>query len=75
MRARSSSSPIPFNAVLILLAMGAALYHMRIGMQVVIEDYIAKNWTKIILLMLNTFIVRCPLRCRRLQRPRTRNLI
>lgn len=47
----------PINAVLILLSVGAALYHMRIGMQVVIEDYIAKNSTKMILLMLNTFVV------------------
>lgn len=47
----------PVNAVLILLTTGAALYHMRIGMQVVIEDYIAKTSTKMILLMLNTFVV------------------
>jgi len=46
----------PFNAVLILLAVGAALYHMRLGMQVVVEDYIAKNGTKAVLLILNTFI-------------------
>jgi succinate dehydrogenase / fumarate reductase membrane anchor subunit len=46
----------PVNAVLILLAIGAALYHMRLGMQVVIEDYIAKNGAKTVLLILNTFI-------------------
>ena len=46
----------PFNAVLILRAVGAALYHMRLGMQVVVEDYIAKNGTKAVLLILNTFI-------------------
>lgn len=46
----------PFNAVLILLAVGAALYHMRLGMQVVVEDYIARNSTKAVLLILNTFI-------------------
>lgn len=46
----------PFNAVLVLLAVGAALYHMRLGMQVVIEDYIAKHGTKAVLLILNTFI-------------------
>ena len=32
----------PVNAVLILLSVGAALYHMRLGMPVVIEDYIAR---------------------------------
>jgi len=46
----------PFNAVLVLLAVGAALYHMRLGMQVVIEDYIAKHGMKAVLLILNTFI-------------------
>ena len=46
----------PFNAVLIILTVGAALYHMRLGMQVVVEDYIAKNSTKAVLLILNTFI-------------------
>jgi succinate dehydrogenase / fumarate reductase membrane anchor subunit len=47
----------PVNTVLVLLTVGSALYHMRIGMQVVIEDYIAKTGTRMVLLMLNTFIV------------------
>jgi len=47
----------PINTVLILLTVGSALYHMRIGMQVVIEDYIARTGTRMVLLMLNTFIV------------------
>jgi succinate dehydrogenase / fumarate reductase membrane anchor subunit len=46
----------PFNAVLILLVVGAALYHMRIGMQVVVEDYIGKSGTKAVILILNTFV-------------------
>ena len=46
----------PVNAVLILLSVGAALYHMRLGMPVVIEDYIGKNSTKAVLLILNTFV-------------------
>ena len=46
----------PFNAVAILLGVGAALYHMRIGMQVVVEDYIAKSGTKAVILILNTFV-------------------
>jgi succinate dehydrogenase / fumarate reductase membrane anchor subunit len=46
----------PVNAVLTLLAVGAALYHMRLGMQTVVEDYIAKHSTKAVLLILNTFV-------------------
>jgi len=46
----------PINGVLTLLAVGAALYHMRLGMQVVIEDYIARHGTKNLLLILNTFV-------------------
>lgn len=46
----------PINAVLVLLAVGASLYHMRLGMQVVVEDYIAKHSTKNLLLIVNTFV-------------------
>jgi succinate dehydrogenase / fumarate reductase membrane anchor subunit len=46
----------PLNAILVLMTVGGALYHMRIGMQVVIEDYIGKTGTRIILLILNTFV-------------------
>lgn len=46
----------PINGVLTLLAVGAALYHMRLGMQVVVEDYIAKHGAKNLLLILNTFV-------------------
>lgn len=46
----------PLNAILLTLALGAAFYHMRLGMQVVIEDYIAKTSTRQALLILNTFV-------------------
>jgi succinate dehydrogenase / fumarate reductase membrane anchor subunit len=46
----------PINAVLIVLAVGTALYHMRIGMQVIIEDYIARTMTRAALLILNAFL-------------------
>ncbi len=45
----------PWNAILLILTAGAAFFHMRIGMQVVIEDYIAKTGTKSALLILNSF--------------------
>lgn len=46
----------PVNAVLLLLAVGASLHHMRLGMQEVVEDYIGRKSTKFTLLILNTFI-------------------
>jgi succinate dehydrogenase / fumarate reductase membrane anchor subunit len=46
----------PFGAILTLLAMTAALYHMRLGLQTVVEDYIHKPATKAVLLIGNTFI-------------------
>jgi len=45
----------PWNAILMVLTLGAAFYHMRLGMQVVIEDYIQKAGMKQGLLILNTF--------------------
>lgn len=46
----------PWNAVLILLTLGTMLYHMRLGVQVIVEDYIGKASSKVFLLILNTFI-------------------
>lgn len=45
----------PWNAILLILTFGAAFFHMRLGMQVVIEDYIHRTSTKQALLILNTF--------------------
>ncbi len=47
----------PWNAILLILTAGAAFYHMRIGMQIIIEDYIAKTSTRSALLILNSFAV------------------
>jgi succinate dehydrogenase / fumarate reductase membrane anchor subunit len=45
----------PFVAVPGLALAISAPFHMRIGMQVIIEDYIHAEGTKLVLLMLNTF--------------------
>lgn len=45
----------PINSVLLILTAAAAIYHMRLGMQVVIEDYIGKSGTRAALMILNTF--------------------
>lgn len=53
MRAFLASTP---GAIVTLLTLSAAFYHMRLGMQVVIEDYIHKPGTKALLLVGNTLL-------------------
>jgi len=45
----------PFIALPILMFMVSAAIHMRIGMQVIIEDYVHGEGLKIAALLLNTF--------------------
>jgi succinate dehydrogenase / fumarate reductase membrane anchor subunit len=45
----------PLNAILMLLFLMAALYHMSIGVQIIIEDYIHQPGLKIACIILNRF--------------------
>jgi len=45
----------PLTAVLLLLLVLAGFHHMRLGLAVVIDDYIHKEGTRVALLMLNAF--------------------
>jgi succinate dehydrogenase / fumarate reductase membrane anchor subunit len=45
----------PFVAVLLLLFIGATLWHTQLGLQVIVEDYIHRESTKIALIVLVTF--------------------
>lgn len=46
----------PVNAVVLALFVIAALHHMVLGLQVVIEDYIHSEAPKIVLLMFSQFV-------------------
>ena len=45
----------PVIAIIMLLFIGSITIHMRIGMAVIIEDYVHDESAKLILLMANTF--------------------
>ncbi len=45
----------PFVTLMFALMIFSGLYHMRLGMQIVIEDYIHGEGLKLALIMLNTF--------------------
>jgi succinate dehydrogenase / fumarate reductase membrane anchor subunit len=46
----------PHGAIISLLTLTAALHHMRLGLQVVIEDYIHTHTAKTFMLLANTLL-------------------
>jgi succinate dehydrogenase / fumarate reductase, membrane anchor subunit len=46
----------PLNAVLLSLLIVTAVYHSQLGVQVVVEDYVARHGTKVIVLLLLNFL-------------------
>jgi len=45
----------PVNAILLLAAIFSIVVHMRLGMQMIIEDYVYGEAAKMTLLLINTF--------------------
>lgn len=46
----------PVNALLLILFIGTAFWHARLGLQVVIEDYIHVGWLEIALMIAVKFV-------------------
>jgi succinate dehydrogenase / fumarate reductase, membrane anchor subunit len=46
----------PFNAVLLSLLIGTMVYHSLLGVQVVVEDYVAHHGWKIVTMLVLSFV-------------------
>ncbi len=46
----------PFNAIMMILFIVVGFYHAKLGVQVVIEDYVSNHVTRTISLILITFV-------------------
>lgn len=46
----------PFDAIVMILFLIAAFYHMALGIQVVVEDYVHTEWIKISALALDKLV-------------------
>jgi succinate dehydrogenase / fumarate reductase membrane anchor subunit len=46
----------PVNAVLLALLIGTTVYHSQLGVQVVVEDYVAHHGFKVVVLLLLNFL-------------------
>jgi succinate dehydrogenase / fumarate reductase membrane anchor subunit len=46
----------PVNAALLVLLLAAGFYHVRLGAQVIVEDYVHTQIAKTLVLLANTFL-------------------
>ncbi len=46
----------PVNSIMLILLLLAGLYHSQLGLQVIVEDYVHQEWTKVTTLMVFKFV-------------------